>query len=81
LHINTVSHLRRPQTSKLYGLRIMLTWQQMTDIPVFWDKTVESGKQAPTFQNIMAQLWIEKPEDGGSRFLQNVSINISHYLA
>jgi len=48
--INTVSHLRRPESKTLYGLRIRLTWQQMKDTPVFWDKTVEYGKQAPTFQ-------------------------------
>jgi len=29
----------------------------------------------------MAQIWIQKPKDGGSRFPQNVSINISEYLA
>jgi len=29
----------------------------------------------------MAQIWIEKPEDGDSRFLQKVGINISDYLA
>jgi len=43
--INRVSHMRRPES-----LRIRFTWQQMKDIPVFWVKTVESGKQTPTFQ-------------------------------